>query len=128
MKRFIDLRTQLYLTDDAENNAFAFFCTVRDKFETFTGSQTWSSKEEFLEDYDGDDVERYLALIPEDWGKTWKDVIITIAGKELKNLTSVDFSEQIDISNLETDLLLAVQEENYEKAADIKRRIEKIKK
>lgn len=70
MKRFIDLGTQLYLTDDKEDNEFAFYCTVRDEFEMFSGSQTWESKKDFISDYGhADGLERYLVLIPEKYNQ-----------------------------------------------------------
>lgn len=51
MKRFIDLRGQIYNDDDLPKNeqtpVFAFFCTVRDQFETFGGEQNWESIEDF---------------------------------------------------------------------------------
>lgn len=67
MIRFINLGTQLYLTNDTDGFEFAFYCTVRDVFEEFSGSQTWASKKEFIADYDGDELDRYLSLIPEGW-------------------------------------------------------------
>lgn len=55
MKRFIDLRGQVYNDDDLpidqQTPCFAYFCTVVDKFETFGGCQTWSSFHDFTSDY-----------------------------------------------------------------------------
>lgn len=64
MKRFINLGSQLYLDD--ETKSFSFFCTIKNKFETFSGCQTWDSISEFKEDFDGEDIERYLSLITEE--------------------------------------------------------------
>ncbi len=47
---------------------FAFFCTVVDAFETFSGVQAWDTYAEFVDDFDGTDAEcgRYIELMP-DW-------------------------------------------------------------
>jgi hypothetical protein len=63
MIRFIDLGDQII--DDC--NEFAFYDTTIDKFREFQGIQTWSSIEDFKSDYDGDELDRYLRLIPKDW-------------------------------------------------------------
>ncbi|MEQ9426978.1 MAG: hypothetical protein RJQ09_21325 [Cyclobacteriaceae bacterium] len=67
MKRFVDLKHQLVGHDSEEKSSFAFYCTVTNKFETFSGSMTWHDSEEFIEDYDSDheDITRYLNLIPD---------------------------------------------------------------
>jgi hypothetical protein len=68
MKRFIDLGDQTGNIDyEAGEREFAFYCTVVDKFETFSGNQTWATKQEFIEDYVGDELQRFLGLIPLDW-------------------------------------------------------------
>jgi len=68
MKRFIDLGDQTGNTDpESVEKEFAFYCTVKCMFETFSGSQTWSTRQEFIEDYKGDELERFLGLIPSNW-------------------------------------------------------------
>lgn len=62
MKRFVNLEDQLNITEDKE---FAFYCTVKGQFETFSGSQIWASEKEFKEDYEGEELQGYLDLIPE---------------------------------------------------------------
>lgn len=59
MKRLIDLREQI-----GDGTRFAFFDTVKDEFEVFSGFQTWEYWEEFERDYDGDELERYRRLAP----------------------------------------------------------------
>lgn len=66
MKRFIDLGTQAGQSEDYPKQ-FAFINTTTNHFEEFSGSQIWDSKEEFIQDFEGDDLERYLRLIPEGW-------------------------------------------------------------
>ena len=65
MKIFINLENQI----DDEKKLFAFYCTVTDNFEVFSCNQTWESKKDFIEDYYGNDIERYLNLIPDGWDK-----------------------------------------------------------
>lgn len=65
MKRFIDLDKQIGL-DDEWPREFAFYCTVVDRFETHSGSQTWSTWKEFAEEYEGEELERFKSLCP-DW-------------------------------------------------------------
>lgn len=60
MIRFINITDQI--TDGEQE--FAFFDTVTDKFKTFSDSQTWNSIADFISDYQGDELERYLDLIP----------------------------------------------------------------
>ena len=62
MKRLVNLGGQLNST---EENEFAFYCTTEARFESFSDSQTWASEKEFKEDYDGEELQRYLNLIPE---------------------------------------------------------------
>lgn len=61
MIRFIDL------TDQIEEGVkhFAFFNTVIDGFDKFSGAQVFDSLQDFKLCYDGDDLQRYLHLIPE---------------------------------------------------------------
>jgi len=63
MKRFIDLSDQII----EGTKEFAFYDTTIDKFLEFQGVQTWETMEEFMKDYDGDDMERFTKLIPENW-------------------------------------------------------------
>jgi hypothetical protein len=68
MKRFIDLGNQTGNIDIKEGEKeFAFYCTVLDCFESFGGSQTWETKDEFKDDYQGNELDRYLKLIPDSW-------------------------------------------------------------
>jgi chloramphenicol O-acetyltransferase len=71
MKRFIDLRGQIYNDDylpkDEQEPVFAFYCTSTDTFEQFkSGVQTWESIEDFKEDFTGDITlyNRLMNLIP----------------------------------------------------------------
>lgn len=61
MIRFIDLSNQI--TEGIKE--FTFYDTITDKFLVFSDCQTWESIDNFKEDYTGDDLERYLKLIPE---------------------------------------------------------------
>lgn len=63
MIRFIDLGDQI--TDGY--NEFSFYDTTIEKFREFQGVQIWGSVEDFTKDYEGDELERYLRLIPNDW-------------------------------------------------------------
>lgn len=72
MKRFIDIGRQLHLdeTDEENSTAFSFYCTITGRYERFSGSQTWESISEFIEDYQaegGAELPRYLGLIPDQW-------------------------------------------------------------
>ena len=55
MKRFIDLRGQIYddndLPLDEQEICFAFFCTVTDSFDEYNGAQMWESIEDFKNDF-----------------------------------------------------------------------------
>ncbi len=69
MKRFIDIGHQMYLTTDNPKQ-FAFYCTVKDRFERFDDEDVWDNVEDFSEDYLSvyeDGLERYLRLIPEEF-------------------------------------------------------------
>ena len=60
MKRFIDLRH----TDIGD---FAFYDTIIDVFEEFSGICTWDNKQDFTTDClgdNGDELDRYLGLMP----------------------------------------------------------------
>ena len=63
MIRFIDLGNQIM--DDY--NEFSFYDTTIEKFVEFQGNQTWDSIEDFTNDYEGKELDRYLKLIPDDW-------------------------------------------------------------
>ena len=60
MKRFIDLRQH----EKEGVGRFAWFDTVRDRFETFSDGQTWCCWQDFEIDYTGNELERYRALTP----------------------------------------------------------------
>jgi len=60
MIRFIDLGDQI-LEGEPQ---FAWFDTITDRFIELGGTQTWSSWEEFKEDYMG---EKSVNAIPESW-------------------------------------------------------------
>ena len=54
MKRFIDLGDQTGNVDyENGEREFAFYCTIMDRFETFSDTQTWSKKQDFINDYEG---------------------------------------------------------------------------
>lgn len=60
MKRFVDIRSA-----DIDDDVFAFYCTVVDRFETHGDTQTWVCVDEFVDCFEEGDLERYLSLIPE---------------------------------------------------------------
>jgi len=71
MKRFIDIGEQTGNTDPGVKE-FAWYCTVTDTFERFNDEVTWISVGKFENDYllsKGDELNRYLGLIPKDWNK-----------------------------------------------------------
>jgi hypothetical protein len=59
MKRFIDLRGQ------GTGSRFAWYDTVTDSFEKHGTFQDWDTWDEFEEDYEGDEIDRYKGLTPE---------------------------------------------------------------
>ncbi len=63
MKRFIDLKDQII----EGNNEFAFYCTVKDRFEVHGGNCIWETVQDFTNDYQGNELNRYLLLIPSHW-------------------------------------------------------------
>ncbi|HCM34119.1 hypothetical protein [Chryseobacterium sp.] len=82
MIRFIDLTGQIY--QDDEEKSFAFFDTVRDQFCEFSGCQRWDTVGEFKDDYIGDDINRFLNLIPSSFKNyEWKDIKVSIEGREI---------------------------------------------
>tara|TARA_R110000782_G_C14629671_1_gene394281 strand:- start:36 stop:239 length:204 start_codon:yes stop_codon:yes gene_type:complete len=66
MKRFIDIGCQTGNTYEGVKE-FCFFDTVTDQFETFQEECCWTSAKEFTEYYDGNELERYLSLIPDEF-------------------------------------------------------------
>jgi hypothetical protein len=71
MKRYIDIKDQTGNIDYEEGEReFAFYCTVVDQFEIFSGSQTWTSIEELENDVKDagreDELDRLLSLIPDE--------------------------------------------------------------
>lgn len=67
---FIDLTGQYF--GDAEEpkeqqkTAFTFVDTSTDTFVRFNNDSVWTSVESFIEDYEGDQLARFLRLIPEE--------------------------------------------------------------
>jgi len=59
MKRFVDVRNQ------GIGGAFAWYDTVIDEFEEHSDSMDWNSWDEFEQDYEGIELERYRVLTPE---------------------------------------------------------------
>lgn len=83
MIRFIDLTGQIYQDDNEKS--FAFFDTVRDKFCEFSGCQIWDDVQEFKDDYRGDQIARFLSLIPASFNNyEWKDTKLILMGKEVE--------------------------------------------
>lgn len=128
MIRFIDLTDQI--TDDERE--FAFYDTVTGTFLTFSGWQKWSTVEAFKADYDGDDLARYLNLIPKEFGSWtarygWKDIQVKIMGIPVGNIESINYNKLIEKSNLEIELQEAILNENYELAAKLKKEIDNYK-
>jgi len=58
MKRFIDMR------HNRTNYLFAWWDTIFDAFETHSVNMARDSWEEFAEDFQGDELDRYKALCP----------------------------------------------------------------
>jgi hypothetical protein len=79
MIRFIDLGRQIDADDQEESPRFAFWNTCMGEFEEFNSSQTWESREEFIDDFKSEEggplltpqdytrLARRLALIPPSW-------------------------------------------------------------
>lgn len=69
MKRFIDIGNQTGNCEDGLKE-FAFYCTVKDRFDIWEGTQTFETISEFISyAKDDDELDRYLRLIPKDWTK-----------------------------------------------------------
>ena len=67
MKRCINIEHQAKVNEEGSGE-FGFFCTVQDRFEVFNGLCLWQSVEDFKFDYSeygGNQLERYLSLIPD---------------------------------------------------------------
>lgn len=73
MIRFIDLRSQIYISDYS-SVVFAFFDTIVDRFIEFDGEQCWGSRQEFIDAYKADPkskpsgsrpLHRFISLMPE---------------------------------------------------------------
>ncbi len=58
MKRFIDLRGQHTL------HRFAWWCTVRDEFDSYAGDQAWCTWDEFVESVKGEGPVGAMLVIP----------------------------------------------------------------
>lgn len=58
MKRFVDVRNQ------ALGGRFCWYDTVTDEFESFNECQVFETWEEFEDDFDGDNLDRYRKLCP----------------------------------------------------------------
>ena len=73
MLRFVDLTK--CDPEEFDDNDFAFFDTVTNRFVTLYGEQVWHSKEEFVADYGRDTdeprkttvwpLDRFLSLMPD---------------------------------------------------------------
>lgn len=81
MIRFIDLTGQMYLDD--EKISFAFYDTITSKFCQFSGNQYWDNIEDFKNDYKGDDIDRFISLVPPSIKHNWKEPKILLEGKEI---------------------------------------------
>ena len=75
MKRFINLSDQIL----PGTKEFAWWDTVRDRFEQFSGEQSWETTHGFAEAFicseynrgntkTQKELDRYLKLIPRNWG------------------------------------------------------------
>ena len=74
MKRFIELGNQTGNVEyEQGEREFAFYCTVRDCFEIFSGNYTWTSVEDFKGDYVGSELDRFINLIPDYIDREAKD-------------------------------------------------------
>ena len=82
MIRFINLSNQII----EEQKEFAFYDTVTDTFLTFNGSSTWWTVEEFRNDYTGEELDRYLKLIPD-----WWDVNILFKDDVIEGIKQIEY-------------------------------------
>ncbi len=55
----------VYLSDQIVEGIreFAFYNTTIDRFMEFSGCQTWQSVEDFIKDYDGNELQRFVRLM-----------------------------------------------------------------
>ncbi|ROH98267.1 hypothetical protein EGI16_21560 [Chryseobacterium sp. G0240] len=151
MIRFIDLTGQIYLDD--EEKSFAFFDTITDKFCEFSGNQYWDNIEDFKNDYTGNEIDRFLRLIPPSQKYDWKETKIVLGDKEMKlNKPSYESLKDWDrfhafamslpllnhyycgnrgkwqqIEDLEKQLRIALENEDYITAESIKQSLKGLK-
>jgi hypothetical protein len=64
MKRFINISSQYYSFNDNKDLVFAWLDTITDSFERHSDAQIWTSWEDFEQDFEGKDIERYRRLYP----------------------------------------------------------------
>ncbi|MGM8362116.1 hypothetical protein ACSV4D_09400 [Flavobacterium sp. ARAG 55.4] len=57
----------------------------------------------------------------------WRGVKVFIGGREMKGIVSIDYNEPVNLAKLESDLLIAEQNEEYELCAEIKKQIDQLK-
>ena len=141
MIRFIDLTGQIYLDD--EEKSFAFFDTVTDKFCEFSGNQYWDNIEDFKSDYTGDDINRFVRLMPPSIKHNWKEPKISLEGKEIilrgysderikewNKFHSVFFANAYsqNIKHLEKEFQIALANEDFHACEMLKNKINKLKK
>lgn len=118
MIRFIDLTGRIYLDD--EEKAFAFFDTTTDKFCEFSGNQYWDKLEDFKEDYTGNEIDRFLRLMPPSIVYSWKDSKISLNGKEFL------FKQDKTITDWKIAFKLSTDTINYKKKlADFEKKLKK---
>jgi hypothetical protein len=67
MIRFVDVGTQINLDDEDYIKEFCFFNTRVDMFVDYGQDCMWETVSEFIEAYEGDELNRYVGLIPRDW-------------------------------------------------------------
>ena len=99
MKRFINIGTQTGNQEEGIGE-FSFFDTITDKFEEHSDSMTWATREEFIEDYEGRYLERYLTLIP----KNWKCKPENMTKKELRTMFEKETVTHWENSQCEPDI------------------------
>lgn len=141
MKRFINLS----LSEKDIGANFAWWDTIKDQFETHSGSMAWSSFEEFLGDYKGNEQERYFALFPKNeiangcslhWKKvqtTFGDQVGLFAGS--KKIAQVSFNSMCpkDVVDRKYVGVLLLPQANQarlyaEHAIDLKAELERLSK
>lgn len=130
----------MYLDD--EEISFAFFDTVTNKFCEFSGNQYWDSIEDFKNDYTGDDIYRFVRLIPPSIKYNWKKPKILLEGKEIdlsgysdekikewEKFHSVFFGNVYSqhVKYLEEEFLKALEKEDFEECMRLDKKIKKLK-